>query len=41
MKPMQMQEKMLDLFQNSAILPNSEIYFITKVDNKTFNFHQR
>nr|QGW45454.1 ionotropic receptor 75d [Bradysia odoriphaga] len=33
-----MQEKMLDLFKDSAILPNSEVYFITRADNKTYNF---
>lgn len=35
-----MQESMVNLFENSSILPNSEIYFITKVDNQTFNFFQ-
>ncbi|KAJ6643760.1 Ionotropic receptor 75a [Pseudolycoriella hygida] len=35
-----MQEKMVDLFSNAAILPNSEIYLVTKVDNETFDFTQ-
>ncbi|KAJ6624616.1 Glutamate receptor ionotropic, kainate 4, partial [Pseudolycoriella hygida] len=31
---------MVDLFSNAAILPNSEIYLVTKVDNETFDFTQ-